>query len=120
RPPRSTLFPYTTLFRSVGAFAVRTDGDVDRLRAEDLGRGGAREEERGEREKQGEGLAKGHASYLAPARNRLKGQGCRLDVRWRFGARVVSFLALSAPSRQLPCRFPELFCSGRGGLRGIA
>src|SRR2546426_1782218 len=38
RPPRSTLFPYTTLFRSVPAYAVevdgvglrRVDGDVER------------------------------------------------------------------------------------------
>src|SRR2546429_1596582 len=27
RPPRSTLFPYTTLFRSIGAEAVRTGPD---------------------------------------------------------------------------------------------
>src|SRR3712207_6943374 len=26
RPPRSTLFPYTTLFRSVGAVAMRSEG----------------------------------------------------------------------------------------------
>src|SRR5690349_23679316 len=28
RPPRSTLFPYTTLFRSRGARAARGQGDV--------------------------------------------------------------------------------------------
>src|SRR5256885_12588479 len=28
RPPRSTLFPYTTLFRSVGAFAQCRSGHV--------------------------------------------------------------------------------------------
>src|SRR5260370_17891553 len=27
RPPRSTLFPYTTLFRSVAAFGIRAIGD---------------------------------------------------------------------------------------------
>src|SRR2546422_8114301 len=27
RPPRSTLFPYTTLFRSLAAFAVGEEGD---------------------------------------------------------------------------------------------
>src|SRR3712207_7769820 len=45
RPPRSTLFPYTTLFRSLGRAAhdgrVRVDGGVARhhadvLRAEDV------------------------------------------------------------------------------------
>src|SRR5256885_11758897 len=29
RPPRSTLFPYTTLFRSGGLAAHNTDADVD-------------------------------------------------------------------------------------------
>src|SRR3712207_8599649 len=29
RPPRSTLFPYTTLFRSVGHRPVRVDGLLD-------------------------------------------------------------------------------------------
>src|SRR2546426_10301405 len=31
RPPRSTLFPYTTLFRSVGEAVVLVAGDVARL-----------------------------------------------------------------------------------------
>src|SRR5256885_10477368 len=31
RPPRSTLFPYTTLFRSVGAQAVEAPGAQQRL-----------------------------------------------------------------------------------------
>src|SRR3989449_2369729 len=36
RPPRSTLFPYTTLFRSkIGAY-VRAKLDADRARAEGL------------------------------------------------------------------------------------
>src|SRR4051812_49807191 len=30
RPPRSTLFPYTTLFRSLREFAMRTTSDVTR------------------------------------------------------------------------------------------
>src|SRR3712207_8665110 len=30
RPPRSTLFPYTTLFRSQGSFEERADGDLVR------------------------------------------------------------------------------------------
>src|SRR2546430_6683096 len=30
RPPRSTLFPYTTLFRSKGEGTRRSDGDVGR------------------------------------------------------------------------------------------
>src|SRR3712207_8641340 len=30
RPPRSTLFPYTTLFRSVGGAVVQLDVDVAR------------------------------------------------------------------------------------------
>src|SRR6266513_4824457 len=41
RPPRSTLFPYTTLFRSVPAAA----GALGRLRAAPVGRGGNRSEE---------------------------------------------------------------------------
>src|SRR3712207_7978258 len=32
RPPRSTLFPYTTLFRSPGRARPRAEGDRDRLR----------------------------------------------------------------------------------------
>src|SRR5437868_8307176 len=32
RPPRSTLFPYTTLFRSDGLVHTRALGDVDRRR----------------------------------------------------------------------------------------
>src|SRR3712207_8496962 len=32
RPPRSTLFPYTTLFRSLDAGAQRAHGDQPRLR----------------------------------------------------------------------------------------
>src|SRR2546422_2193189 len=30
RPPRSTLFPYTTLFRSIGGRPVATVGDLQR------------------------------------------------------------------------------------------
>src|SRR5947208_13412032 len=30
RPPRSTLFPYTTLFRSGERFPIAADGDADR------------------------------------------------------------------------------------------
>src|SRR3712207_7154883 len=42
RPPRSTLFPYTTLFRS-GVLRRRPDGGVpDRLRGEDPVAGGRR------------------------------------------------------------------------------
>src|SRR5207249_5782599 len=33
RPPRSTLFPYTTLFRSIGMFLHRRLNRVDRDRA---------------------------------------------------------------------------------------
>src|SRR5688572_31743751 len=45
RPPRSTLFPYTTLFRSTGAFASGDDGGrADARAARDGGqRDGARE-----------------------------------------------------------------------------
>src|SRR3712207_6945488 len=34
RPPRSTLFPYTTLFRSDGPRALHGRGEVERHRAE--------------------------------------------------------------------------------------
>src|SRR3712207_7514931 len=33
RPPRSTLFPYTTLFRSYRAFPDLTEGQLAKLRA---------------------------------------------------------------------------------------
>src|SRR2546430_11816868 len=33
RPPRSTLFPYTTLFRSIGAGAVATAGIIALVRS---------------------------------------------------------------------------------------
>src|SRR3712207_7195332 len=36
RPPRSTLFPYTTLFRSGGAQAPDPAGEVDVVRVVDL------------------------------------------------------------------------------------
>src|SRR3712207_7336147 len=40
RPPRSTLFPYTTLFRSIagGALATPRSGDLDHLRSDRLRR----------------------------------------------------------------------------------
>src|SRR3712207_7878031 len=38
RPPRSTLFPYTTLFRSVG-LEVRADDVGEARRIDDLGHG---------------------------------------------------------------------------------
>src|SRR3712207_8040545 len=34
RPPRSTLFPYTTLFRSPGKFSMLEDGTMTYLEAE--------------------------------------------------------------------------------------
>src|SRR5260370_26834791 len=34
RPPRSTLFPYTTLFRSLGGPDLMLDGSVDRVSLE--------------------------------------------------------------------------------------
>src|ERR1039457_22828 len=37
RPPRSTLFPYTTLFRSVGAAAPLRFASIDRVRWHDFG-----------------------------------------------------------------------------------
>src|SRR2546425_9659815 len=42
RPPRSTLFPYTTLFRSAGAVVVcdrRPESDLHVLAPQGLGRG---------------------------------------------------------------------------------
>src|SRR5258708_22116733 len=48
RPPRSTLFPYTTLFRSVRVFGVRSRGgplppyDAPRLRDANVRESGAR------------------------------------------------------------------------------
>src|SRR2546426_7847650 len=49
RPPRSTLFPYTTLFRSLGAdFAVGIGvaGDTTVLTVHDVAAGGVRREVR--------------------------------------------------------------------------
>src|SRR5258707_2324067 len=47
RPPRSTLFPYTTLFRSLrtGAVHLSHDSDVRRARAGDESPGGFRRRE---------------------------------------------------------------------------
>src|ERR1044071_6610978 len=48
RPPRSTLFPYTTLFRSVLGAEVHDNGDLElQVRVDDLQAGGhgARSEE---------------------------------------------------------------------------
>src|SRR5438477_4916691 len=49
RPPRSTLFPYTTLFRSAGARGVRGGPDRRRERRAGLERAHARERTRKER-----------------------------------------------------------------------
>src|SRR3712207_7708572 len=45
RPPRSTLFPYTTLFRSDGE---RREGDREARALRERGEGGLEEEDRGE------------------------------------------------------------------------
>src|SRR5689334_24696600 len=37
RPPRSTLFPYTTLFRSIGLFAVGLGENIEEARQHRLG-----------------------------------------------------------------------------------
>src|SRR3712207_7059442 len=42
RPPRSTLFPYTTLFRSVGVLEGVGEGDVRQLLAGEAAEGAAR------------------------------------------------------------------------------
>src|SRR3712207_8151704 len=39
RPPRSTLFPYTTLFRSAVHLQVHEPGGEDALREDDVGAG---------------------------------------------------------------------------------
>src|SRR2546426_894302 len=49
RPPRSTLFPYTTLFRSLGAdfaVAIGVAGDTTVLTVHDVAAGGVRREGR--------------------------------------------------------------------------
>src|SRR2546426_9186896 len=49
RPPRSTLFPYTTLFRSLGAdfaVAIGVAGDTTVLTVHDVAAGGVRREVR--------------------------------------------------------------------------
>src|SRR3712207_8411424 len=69
RPPRSTLFPYTTLFRSHARVVLRAQGSFEQLR-EDLG--GAR------LAVQDGGAGLGHAAQVA----RLLGaQGFRADLR---------------------------------------
>src|SRR3990167_6947595 len=76
RPPRSTLFPYTTLFRSLtstgaGAGTVRNVRDVLRLILE-LARRGAEERRVGE-----EGRARG-----APCLLKKKKGNRRFDCDW--------------------------------------
>src|SRR5437868_2540992 len=76
RPPRSTLFPYTTLFRSVpggadgGAGAVRGRGDHRRVAAPRRGPRGRRD-----RDRPGRRLARGPAPVLrrvaGPGRGRV-------------------------------------------------
>src|SRR3712207_7993417 len=56
RPPRSTLFPYTTLFRSARGQRAVLDGVVDEL--EDVGSGDHRHRERG----QPGGARRGHVA----------------------------------------------------------
>src|SRR2546422_6518293 len=56
RPPRSTLFPYTTLFRSSGIAVVELHTRVQRWRAEDRQQ---REAEEGRRKAQ-ESVARDH------------------------------------------------------------
>src|SRR2546426_9353792 len=70
RPPRSTLFPYTTLFRSMAADAL--DGHVRRLRAG--ARGGGNGDPLGYRAVRPEGRSEEHTSELQSPCNLV----CRL------------------------------------------
>src|SRR5258707_11390049 len=49
RPPRSTLFPYTTLFRSLAARGIRRHATPDRERANHLAAVHRRPDDRGAR-----------------------------------------------------------------------
>src|SRR3712207_6947771 len=76
RPPRSTLFPYTTLFRSRLAAVLRADDDVTGERVRDLQgdqrdgvadqrvRGGVGGEGRGEQQHRGRARSEEHTSEL--------------------------------------------------------
>src|SRR2546426_11335121 len=82
RPPRSTLFPYTTLFRSpdlgVGELAaelgLELGGAVAQADAADAARG-CRHEQRAERAGNGS-VADGHARAAAGV-----GSGCHAELR---------------------------------------
>src|SRR3712207_8655506 len=86
RPPRSTLFPYTTLFRSTGVLAQRA-GRRDVVRARRLqrglprllrgaggdGTGGDWDDQRGEGGGGGDGdRGNGRANVLTPATPKLR------------------------------------------------
>src|SRR5256885_10544601 len=77
RPPRSTLFPYTTLFRSHSRFAVRAAEDVEEAVARGAAMAVAAGEERGGRlpgDERAIGRSEEHTSELQSPCNLV----CRL------------------------------------------
>src|SRR3712207_8755455 len=65
RPPRSTLFPYTTLFRSPGREDLRREPRQARRVGRGGRRGGARRRQEGDRG----GRRRAHERRLQPARS---------------------------------------------------
>src|SRR3989475_4955738 len=85
RPPRSTLFPYTTLFRSQRGHRARNGVRHRPLLVQGEGRGG--------------GPAMGHRARAVPAREgSLAGRALDRPPQWR----VVSLLSGAGPSSDGP------------------
>src|SRR2546430_13629406 len=90
RPPRSTLFPYTTLFRSHLAHARRPGGEPGEARAQPLGLAANVGEERGIRSEE-------HTSELQSQSNLV----CRLLLEKKNSTRPALLQSQSTLSPRL-------------------
>src|SRR3989475_709251 len=109
RPPRSTLFPYTTLFRSARAVVVRQDEPV---RGDERGRAVGREAERAE------------PGSRQPGRVRPEAVGLLEVVEWR-GVEGPHLPRVEAPGAERGgveddrggrgCRGGDAYAAGAGG-----
>src|SRR3989454_2212217 len=130
RPPRSTLFPYTTLFRSDGqrAVAVRDDRPAAELGAHG---GGGRVRVRGPRSASGgSGGTCAHGLPVAAAvRNRVRGgagaygagaEGQRLRVAGAGRPGTHALAGVAQPRSPLGSAAPGPTVPGLGPPRGVA